>query len=102
MVRSNACSRPRGDSHPGSVWHYLGILAGVEDIKADRMIRRFVAGAAGGSKFVSSADAYQAVHGAYRILKAEAPGLTLRALDHAIWNSQRRRRSRLSGGAIAS
>jgi hypothetical protein len=90
----------RGQSS-GISWHYLLILAGVEDIKADRMIRRFVAAAAVAST-VTTADAYQAVHGAYCILTADAPGLTLRALDHAIWNSQRGGRSRRSGGVIAS
>jgi len=72
-------------------WHYLLILAGVDDVKADRMICRFVA-RAGGVETVTPTEAYDAVVGAHRILVLEAPDLTLRALNHAIWGAERARR----------
>jgi hypothetical protein len=74
----------------GISWHYLRILAGIEDIKADRMICRFVATASGQSA-VAPAAAYRAMHDAYDIPRAENPALTLRAIDNAAWQSQRRR-----------
>lgn len=82
------CSTPGQSS--GISWHYLCILAGVEDVKADRMICRFVAAAAGLPTMTSS-SAHHAVLDAHTLLKTEAPTLTLRALDHGIWSSQRGR-----------
>lgn len=72
----------------GISWHYLLVLAGVEDVKPDRMICRFV-GAAADGKPVTSAVAYRAVHEAHAMLAKEHP-LTLRQLDHAMWSEQRR------------
>ena len=74
----------------GISWHYALILAGVDDVKADRMVRRFV-GRANDCSDVSSSDAYDAILDAHRMLATEAPGLTLRSLDHAIWSAQRGR-----------
>lgn len=76
----------------GISWHYLLILAGVEDIKADRMICRFVSDAAGPGRSVTPQEAYDAVTGAHSLLRQETPKLSLRGLDHAIWNAQRGRR----------
>ena len=74
----------------GISWHYLLILANVEDVKADRMIRRFVSVAAGLSD-IAAADAANAVRSAHAILLADFPQLSLRTLDHAIWSAQRGR-----------
>ena len=74
----------------GISWHYLLILAGVDDVKADRMICRFVEEAVG-RRPVSHDEAHQLVVVAHSDLRPEAPGLSLRALDHAIWNAQRAR-----------
>lgn len=76
----------------GISWHYLRILAGVEDIKADRMIRRFVARALG-LDGLTPADARQLLLDAHRTLREAHPELTLRALDHAIWSIERKRSS---------
>ena len=74
----------------GISWHYLLILGNVEDVKADRMIRRFVA-QAGGQSDISAADAAAAVRAAHASLQADFPQLSLRTLDHAIWAAQRGR-----------
>lgn len=70
----------------GISWHYLCILAGVDDVKADRMICRFVALANGAP--VSPDVAYRAVRGAHELLTADGTKLTLRALDNAIWRAE--------------
>lgn len=79
----------RGQSS-GISWHYLLILAGVEDVKADRMIVRFVERAVGRSP-VSPIDAYDLVLAAHGHLSEEIPSLSLRSLDHTIWSAQRGR-----------
>jgi hypothetical protein len=79
----------RGQSS-GISWHYLCILAGVEDIKADRMLRRFVATATGRPR-VTADETYDTIRGAHKILVRDAPTLTSRSLDHAVWSSQRNR-----------
>ncbi len=75
----------------GISWRYLLMLTGLPQIKPDRMIRRFVA------------DALQLAQvdpgTAAELLMAVAdttPGVSVRALDHAIWRHQRsiRRRRR--------
>lgn len=65
------------------------MLAGVEDVKPDRMIQRFISRAVDRdvSEPVEARAILVAAHG---LLVAEASGLTLRALDHTIWIHQRR------------
>ena len=74
----------------GISWHYLLILAGVDDVKADRMVCRFVEEVVG-RRPVLHEEAHQLVLAAHSVLRSEAPSLSLRALDHAIWNAQRAR-----------
>jgi len=74
----------------GISWRYLLILAGVDDVKADRMVCRFVESAVG-RRPISHDEAHQLVVVAHSDLRPEAPSLSLRALDHAIWNAQRAR-----------
>jgi len=68
----------------GISWHYLLMLVGTQDIKADRMIRRFLFALLGRLPAPSDAS---------RILASAAPslGCDLRALDHAVWSYQRSR-----------
>lgn len=75
----------RGQSS-GVSWYYLNILALVEDVKPDRMITRFLAGALG--RPVDPAEARSLVRAAHQTIEASHPGLTLRALDHAVWRNQ--------------
>ncbi|WP_125775955.1 hypothetical protein [Antribacter gilvus] len=65
-------------------WTYLLMNAGVDGVKADTMVRRFVAQALGESGPVSVERAQAAVTGAAAELQA-----TQKALDHAIWLFQR-------------
>jgi len=74
----------------GISWHYVLMNARFDDVKADRMICAFVARALGQPK-VLAAVAYDEVIAAHQQLKAIAPGLTLKALDHRIWSYQRAR-----------
>jgi len=74
----------------GISFKYLLMLAGIEDVKPDRMICRFVASAAG-LDAVKPDVAYRSILGAHQIFLAEGERLTLRALDHAIWSYQRQR-----------
>lgn len=62
-------------------WRYLLLLAGSQQVKADRMVRRYVAQALG--QAVSDVDAA-------RLLTAAAVELNVevRALDHAVWRHQ--------------
>ena len=70
---------------------YLLMLAGDDSsIKADRMVCRFVADAAG-LPAVSPPVARAAVLEASRALGAEFPNVTPRLLDHLIWSYQRNR-----------
>ena len=68
----------------GISWHYLLMLVGTQDIKADRMIRRFLFPLLGSLPAPSDAS---------RILASAAPslGCDLRTLDHAMWSYQRSR-----------
>ncbi|GAB2472030.1 hypothetical protein [Xylanimonas ulmi] len=66
-------------------WDYVLMLAGVQGVKADTMVRRFVTAAVGASVLVSKERAESAVKAA-----ASRLGATERALDHAIWLHQRR------------
>lgn len=68
-------------------WEYLRMLSGAEGVKADTMIRRFVARAVGASG-VSDERAQRAVEGAAQLMKVDA-----RVLDHAIWLYERGPRS---------
>jgi hypothetical protein len=69
----------------GVTWHYVQMLAGIQGIKPDRMIARFVAKALGlpVNKIASSFSV--------EILTqvAKELGMTATELDHAIWNYQR-------------
>jgi hypothetical protein len=70
----------------GISFDYFRILIGqTTTSKADRMICRFVARAAG-IKHVSPTVAKQAVIDATNLLKEEFPNLTTRILDHLIWD----------------
>jgi hypothetical protein len=66
----------------GISWHYLRILSGSQDIKADRMIRRFLKRCLGYLPGPQEATS---------VLNAVAPLLDcdLRTLDHAIWVAER-------------
>jgi hypothetical protein len=68
---------------------YFLILAGHTDVvKADRMVRRFVAGALD-SRGVSPELAESLVKAACGVLRAEFPELTPSLLDNRIWKYQR-------------
>lgn len=75
----------------GISWHYVLMNARVDDLKPDRMVCRFVAAALGDTG-VSPDTAYGEMREAHRVLREEHPGLSLRALDHAIWQHQSGRR----------
>ena len=60
------------------------MLAGVAEVKPDRMIRRFVATALG----VADVDPQTAASLLVQVQRG-SPGVSLRALDHAIWQYQR-------------
>jgi hypothetical protein len=65
-------------------WRYLLMLAGEDEVKADRMIKRFVARAVNTSN-VSEEVAGQLVEEA-----AASLGVSARTLDHAIWSYESR------------
>lgn len=72
----------------GITWRYAGMLAGVDGVKPDRMIIRFVADSLGlPRRSVDAEFAYGIVMAASREM-----GMTPFALDHAIWGFQRGRR----------
>lgn len=73
----------------GISWHYLRILAGVQDVKADRMICAFVEQAL--DRAVDPAETRELVVAAHEHLRGEHPKVDLRTLDHAIWTHQRAR-----------
>lgn len=73
----------------GISWHYLRILAGVQDVKADRMICAFVEQVL--DRAVGPAEARELVVAAHEHLRGDHPKVDLRTLDHAIWTHQRRR-----------
>ena len=68
----------------GISWRYLLMLAGVAEVKPDRMIRRFVADAL----HQVQVDAQTAARLVTEVQHTN-PGVSLRALDHAIWQHQR-------------
>ncbi|MBE5469550.1 hypothetical protein [Mycobacteroides abscessus] len=74
----------------GITWRYAGMLAGVDGVKPDRMICRFVTQSLYPGQRRRSVDA----EFAEAIVKAAAGelGMTEFALDHAIWRFQRGRR----------
>ena len=77
----------------GLSFDYFQMLAGLDGhVKADRMVRRFVADALG-STVVPAGTAQALVIEACQLLKEEFPYLTPRLLDYEIWNYQRSRRS---------
>ncbi|HXB76528.1 MAG TPA: hypothetical protein VNX23_03795 [Bradyrhizobium sp.] len=68
----------------GISFDYFTLLAGNQMVKADRMIVRFVAEAAGVDS-VSPREAKEATIGAARILQAEYPHVDTRLLDSEVW-----------------
>ncbi|GGM21332.1 heme peroxidase [Micromonospora sonchi] len=68
-------------------WRYLLLLAGVDEVKPDRMICRFVAAALGEPR-VSNAHAARLLTEA-----AHRRGWRVHALDHAVWRYQQRLRT---------
>ena len=72
----------------GITWHYVQMLAGIDGVKPDRMIMRFVADTLGLSRRnVTSTFALEAVSAT-----AAQMGMSPTHLDHGIWQWQRRRR----------
>lgn len=82
QVRAAWCAIPGQRS--GVSWRYLRMLAGLPDVKPDRMVIRFLASAAGVDE--SRIDADRAV--ALVRAAAEHFGVDQRALDHEIWEYQ--------------
>jgi hypothetical protein len=77
----------------GLSFDYFLMLSGCDaHVKADRMVRRFVANALGTTD-VSAITAQQLVLEACEELKAHFPNLKPRLLDYEIWSYQRARRS---------
>ena len=68
----------------GISWRYLLMLAGVAEVKPDRMIRRFVADALHQAQVEAQTAARLVTE-----VQHTSPGVSLRALDHAIWQHQR-------------
>ena len=79
----------------GLSFDYILMLAGRPGVKADRMIRRFVAEALGlrSENDVSLIDARELV-----VAAAAAVGVDAHRLDHAIWNAQSQGSSTLGPG----
>jgi len=73
----------------GISFDYFRILVGHETVKADRMVCRFVARAAG-LEHVAPTVARLAVIDATAILKHEFTNLNTRLLDYVIWNYESR------------
>ena len=73
----------------GVSWRYFQMLAGVEGIKPDRMIHRFITRATGDR--VNNLDAVEMLSLAQQRLPTPRPTLT--QFDHAIWRYQSGRRS---------
>jgi len=65
----------------GISWHYLLLLAGVEDVKPDRMIQAFLKKAI---PRIPDPDAARALV----VAAAAELGVTPRTLDHRIWRYQ--------------
>lgn len=64
----------------GISWQYLRILAGVQDVKADRMIRALIADTLGRS--VEPSEARELVIAAHARVSVDRQELDLRTLDH--------------------
>lgn len=76
----------------GIALRYFYMLAGSDNyIKPDRMIERFIYSAL--NRRLSIEESHAVIVEAHKILAQEYPFLTLRALDHAIWNYQRAKKS---------
>jgi hypothetical protein len=84
----------------GTSWDALLITTGHDTVKADRMLRRFVADATGSTETkVSAAKAHELV-----VAAAARLGVSARALDNAIWSYEsakpaRRTRATASGSS---
>jgi hypothetical protein len=74
----------------GISFDYFRILVGHETVKADRMVCRFVASAAGLDQ-VAPTVAKRAVIDATALLKPDFPKLNTRLLDNVIWNYESRK-----------
>jgi hypothetical protein len=70
-------------------WQYFCSLAGIEHLKPDVMLMRFVACTLGRNVGPAETDALLTF--AFERLAASWPGLTKRALDHTIWLFERDR-----------
>jgi hypothetical protein len=81
--------RVKGHSS-GISFDYFRILVGHETVKADRMVCRFVAEAAG-LDHVAPTVAKRAVIDATALLKPEFPNLNTRLLDNVIWGYESRK-----------
>ena len=89
--RASATVRGIPGQRRGISFEYLMMLAGDDsNVKADRMICRFVAEAIG-KPSVPPECARTAVIDACSVLADEFPNLTPRLLDHLIWSYQRQR-----------
>ena len=77
-------TRVKGQSS-GISFEYFRVLVGQETVKADRMVCRFVARAAGLER-IAPTVARQAVIDATALLKSDYPNLNTRLLDFVIWN----------------
>jgi hypothetical protein len=73
----------------GISFDYFRILVGHQTVKADRMVCRFVASAAG-LEDVAPTVAKLAVIDATALLKPDFPSLNTRLLDYVIWNYESR------------
>jgi hypothetical protein len=73
----------------GISFDYFRILVGHETVKADRMVCRFVACAAG-LEHVAPTVAKRAVIDAAALLRANFPNINTRILDYVIWNYESR------------
>lgn len=74
----------------GISFDYFRILVGHETVKADRMVCRFVADAAGLDQ-IAPTVAKRAVIDATALLKPTFPNLNTRLLDNVIWNYESRK-----------
>jgi hypothetical protein len=68
-------------------WQYFCSLAGIDHLKPDVMLMRFVSDTLG--RNVSPAETDVLLSRALSELLSERPGLTKRALDHTIWRFER-------------
>jgi hypothetical protein len=76
------------------------MLTGRQDLKPDRMIRRFVTRAVGGdpNRPVDVPRAEAALRDALRRLQQDAPALTLLTVDHTLWRHESNRARRRGPG----